>query len=389
MTVTAPPGFVAAGVSAGIKGEDALDLALVATVDREPVAAAATFTTNRAAAAPVRVSREHLQTSGGRAGAVLLSSGNANAATGRGGLETAEGACGLVAEALGIAPASVLVCATGLIGVPLPLAPFRSGVPLAVAALEATPEAGALAAEAIRTTDTRAKTTLARGAGFVVGGMAKGAAMLAPAMATMLAVLTTDAAVSPEVLASALRAAVDRSFNELSVDGCCSTNDTVVALANGRGASVEPTALERALTEACEDLAAQMADDAEGATKVAEIVVCGALDDAEAARGARRVAESQLVQASLHGADPYWGRIVSELGAAGIGFELERVRVSYGGVAVCERGEAKGHDAGAVAAHLAGRHIRIEAHLGLGEGSARVRTTDLSAAYVELNATTS
>lgn len=389
MTVTAPPGFVAAGVSAGIKEHGALDLALVATADRAPVAAAATFTTNLAAAAPVRVSREHLRATGGRAGAVLLSSGNANAATGRGGLEVAEGACGLVAQALGLSPASVLVCATGLIGVPLPLAPFRSGVPLAVAALDATPEAGQRAAEAIRTTDSRAKTTVVGGAGFVVGGMAKGAAMLAPAMATMLAVLTTDASIGPAGLADALRLAVGSSFNELTVDGCTSTNDTVCALASGLGRAVELDELADALSEACANLAFQLAEDAEGTTRVVRVVVTGASSVEQARQAARAVAESNLVKTSLYGADPYWGRVLSELGASGAAFDIERVSVRYGPTLVFADGLEVEHDRPATSAYLSGAVVELLCDLGLGAGEATVLTTDLGPGYIDENMRTS
>src|SRR5207248_10479281 len=225
--------------------------------------------------------------------------------------------------------------------------------------------------------------------GFTVGGMAKGAAMLAPDMATMLAVLTTDAAVGPAHLQHALAGAVSESFNALSVDGCTSTNDTVIVLAGGAAGAVSNDAFFDAIRTACSDLAAQMAEDAEGATKVARVRVTGASSADEAQRAARMVAESQLVKCSLFGADPYWGRVVSELGSAGIGFDLDRVEVAYGGVVVCAKGVAVAHDADAVRVHLQGRRIELGADLGLGTGEATILTNDLTPAYIDENMRTS
>ncbi|MGH9103286.1 MAG: bifunctional glutamate N-acetyltransferase/amino-acid acetyltransferase ArgJ [Acidimicrobiales bacterium] len=389
MSVTAPAGFVAAGVPAGIKASGAPDLALVATADHRAVPAAAVFTTNRAEAAPVRLSRSHLRASGGRAGAVLCNSGNANAATGAAGLQVGRRCGSLLARALGLQEEGVLLCSTGLIGIPMDPAPIELAIPGLVAGASADRDAGAAAAGAILTTDTRPKQVVVAGEGWSVGGMAKGAAMLAPSMATMLAVLTTDASTDPACLDRALRRAAGATFNELSVDGCCSTNDTVIVLASGLGAAPTESQLTDALTAACEDLASQMLADAEGATKVVTVMVTGAAGDAEAARAAWQVCGSQLVQASLHGGDPYWGRVVAELGAAGVAFELDRTRVAYGGIVVCRDGTAADHDGAALALHMAGREVLVEADLGLGRGRARMRTTDLSPAYVELNATTS
>ena len=388
MSVTGPAGFVAAGVACGIKPAGALDMALVAAADGA-VPAAATFTRNRACAAPVQVSREHLRTSRGRARAVVLNSGNANAATGAPGQRDALRMAELTAAGLGCAAAEVLVCSTGLIGYPLPMAQVEQGVAAAVAAAGPRPEDGAAAARAIMTTDTAPKTVQLSGTGFSVAGMAKGAAMLAPDMATMLAVLTTDADVDPSRLPVLLRGAVDESFNRLSVDGCTSTNDTVIVMASGRAGPVDETELGLLLVDACADLAAQMAVDAEGATRVAVITVTGARDDDQAAAAARRVAESQLVQCSIHGADPYWGRVVSELGSAGITFEMDRVSVSYGGVLVCRDGMALDHDRDAVARHVDGPRVDIHADLGLGPGRAGVLTTALSPAYIAENERTS
>ena len=301
MSVTAPSGFAAAGVASGIKASGDLDLALVAST-AGPVPAAGVFTANLAAAAPVVVSRAHLAASAGHAAAVVLSSGNANAATGGPGAAAAERMCALVADGLGVSPAEVLVCQTGLIGIPLPLAPVESGIPALVAARAPGPDGGRLAATAIMTTDTVCKETTVAGEGFTVGGMAKGAAMLAPNMATMLAVLTTDARCTPDALAAALRAAVDASFNRMSVDGCTSTNDTVLVLASGAsGTDATPAELAGALEDACGALATMMAGDAEGATTMARVVVQGAASDDDAHRAARKVAESSLVKCSLNG----------------------------------------------------------------------------------------
>jgi glutamate N-acetyltransferase/amino-acid N-acetyltransferase len=219
--------------------------------------------------------------------------------------------------------------------------------------------------------------------------MAKGAAMLAPNMATMLAVLTTDAAVEPAALLTSLQAAVAASFNVMTVDGCTSTNDTVLVLASGLGATPTPQALTDALTAACQSLAEQMVDDAEGATKVSHIKVVGAESDAAAHTAARKVADSLLVQCSLNGEDPYWGRVVSELGSAGVAFDPDKVSVAYGGVAVCRRGVATDHDGAAVAAHMKGRHIEITCDLGLGSGQGVVLGTDLGYGYIDENRTTS
>jgi glutamate N-acetyltransferase / amino-acid N-acetyltransferase len=393
VSVTAAAGFAAAGVHCGIKDDpEALDLALVATEPVHPVTAAAVFTSNRATAAPVQVTRAHLAATENRAAAVVLNSGNANAATGGSGRRDAERTCALVADGLGCGAEEVLVCSTGLIGIPLPMDPLVGGIGPLVAARQTGADAAHAAARAICTTDTVVKEVLVRGPGFTVGGMAKGAAMLAPDMATMLAVLTTDAFADPVDLQRALEVAVDGSFNALSVDGCTSTNDTVLVLASGLGRGHEPSdpaELGKALAAACADLAAQMAGDAEGATKVATVRVTGARSVEEARRAARKVAESQLVKCSLCGADPYWGRIVSELGSSGTAFDPDRVTVAYGGVLVCAGGIAVAHDGAAVAAHLAGSRVQIAADLGLGDAEATILTNDLTPGYIAENMRTS
>ncbi len=387
MSVTAAQGFVASGVRCGMKPGDQLDLALVATDGGQAVTAAGVFTSNLAAAAPVQVSRAHLYQGGGRAAAVVLNSGNANAATGARGRDDAEETARLAAGGLGCHPEDVLVCSTGLIGIPLPMDPVREGLPRAVAGLR--PDGGGAAAEAILTTDTFPKQVAVDGDGFTVGGMTKGAAMLAPNLATMLAVLTTDAEVPQEALHGALGQAVDTSFNALTVDGCTSTNDTVAILASGRRGPVDEVELAAALAYLCRSLAEQMAADAEGATKLARVTVTGAATDEEARVAARKVAESQLIKCSLYGQDPYWGRVVSELGSAGVGFDPERVTVAYGDVVVCRDGVAASHDPALVSEHLRRRGIHLTADLGLGPGTGEVLTSDLTHAYVDENMKTS
>jgi glutamate N-acetyltransferase/amino-acid N-acetyltransferase len=387
MSVTSAKGFVASGIASGIKDGGALDLSLVATDDGRAVPAAGVFTSNLMTAAPVTVSRSHLRVSAGRSAAVILNAGNANAATGEKGSDDAETMCDLTAAELGCDRHHVLVCSTGLIGIPLPIDRISAAIPTLVAAR--SPHGSVEAAEAIRTTDTHRKEVTVRGPGFVVGGMAKGAAMLAPNMATMLAVLTTDAAADPADLQAALSAGVRDSFNVLTIDGCTSTNDTVLLLASGRAGRAGNADLTAAVVAACDDLANQMAGDAEGATKVVRLVVTGANSDADAQAAARKVAESQLVKCSWYGKDPYWGRIASELGSAGVHFDQRLVSVSYGGVTVCRGGVEIEHDRDAVAAHMDQRHLEICCDLGLGSGRGSVLTNDLTHAYVDENMGTS
>ncbi len=385
MSVTAAKGFVASGVAAGIKASGDADLALVATADGRPVPAAAVFTDNKMTAAPVLASSGHLAATGGHAAAVILNAGNANAATGAPGRAHAEAMCAATAEGLGCAPNDVLVCSTGLIGIPLPIDVVLAGIPHAVA--ERSVDGGPAAAEAIRTTDTHRKETLVAvgTTGAVVGGMAKGAAMLSPNMATMLALLTTDAAAEPADLQVMLRAAVSTSFNILMTDACRSTNDTVIILANGAAGQVPTEDLATAIGQACADLAFQMAGDAEGATKVVRLSVTGALTDADAEAGARQVARSALCKCSWFGQDPYWGRLASEIGSAGISFDQERFSSAYGGVTVAAGGVTIAHDEVAVAAHMAERYLEITCDLGLGSGTFTVLTNDLTHDYIDEN----
>lgn len=387
--VTAAAGFVAAGATCGLKESGAPDLALVATLDGEPVATAAVFTSNKLTAAPVRTSHTHLVASGGHASAVIVNSGNANAATGDRGRADAEAMCEAVARRLDQPAEHVLVCSTGLIGIPLPVDKVLAGVPELLAARGSSPAHGAQAAEAMLTTDTHRKEAVAPAGVATVGGMAKGAAMLAPNMATMLAVLTTDAAADPGTLKEVLTRAVDASFNILTVDGCTSTNDTVILMASGEAGRVDTEVLQEAVTAVCTDLAAQMAGDAEGATKTVRVEVTGAASDADAATVARKIAQSQLVKCSWYGEDPYWGRVASEAGSAGVAFDPERAEISYGGICVARGCVDVDHDAASVAAHMARRNLVVGVELGLGSGSAHVLTNDLTHAYIDENMGTS
>ena len=385
MSVTEVPGFVAAGVTCGIKSSDKLDLALLATADGAPVSAAGVFTSNKMTAAPVLVCREHLAATGGQAAAVVLNSGNANAATGAQGMTDAHQMCAETAAALGVAPEEVLVCSTGLIGYILPMDAVSAGI--AAAALNLTADGGPQAAEAIMTTDTVSKQVVIASDGFTVGGMAKGAAMLEPNMATMLAVLVTDAAADPDTLQKALRAGVAGTFNTLTVDGAESTNDTVLILANGQAGPVDPDALSQAVAAACESLALQMADDAEGSTKTVFLRVTGAASDAEAAKAARDTANCQLVKCSWYGQDPYWGRIASEMGAAGVAFDNTKLTIAYGPHVVYDHGEPAHPPE--LSGYMTGRHLDLHVDLGMGDGSARIITTDLTHAYIDENMGTS
>ncbi len=392
MSVTSVPGFVAAGMACGVKPSGADDLAMVATADGSTVTAAGVFTSNLMTAPPVLVSRDHLATTGGRAAAVVVNSGNANAATGQSGRADAETMCALTAGAVGCQTDEVLVCSTGLIGFPLPMEAIAPAIPTVAAAM--TTEGGPAAARAMMTTDTVPRTTVAtgltvEGSTFTVGGVAKGAAMLEPNMATMLAVLTTDAEVDAATATGLLRTAVGVSFNCLTVDGAESTNDTVLLLASGSAGPVEPDVLGAALSDACRDLAVQMADDAEGSTKTVFLTVTGAASDAEAAKGARDTANCQLVKCSWYGEDPYWGRIAAEMGAAGIAFDPTTISISYGGQVVYADEAVQPVDADALTAHMAGRQIDLDVDLGQGDGSAWIVTTDLSHAYIDENMRTS
>lgn len=394
MSVCSPSGYRAGGVAAGIKPGDALDCAAV--LSDVPATGAGVFTTNRVKAAPVVVSERHLTDPACRA--VVLSSGNANAATGPQGLRVAEDMCAAAAAVHGCETDEVLIAQTGLIGIPLDGRRAVEGVRRAVGS--ATDADAEIAARAIMTTDTRPKlahATASIGAtGVSVGGIAKGAAMLSPSMATMLAVLTTDAAVAAGPLRTALGAAMADSFHSIVVDDM-STNDCVLILANGASGAepldtVEHTAFgdfAEAVADVCKQLAMQMVHDAEGARKVLQMTVRGAATEADARRAAKAVCASTLVKCSLAGEDPYWGRVISELGACGADFDASAVRISYGPHEVCRDGAPADHDRGALEAYMKNVMLEIVADLGAGNASAHAYGTDLTHAYVDENMGTS
>ncbi|NNN19329.1 MAG: bifunctional glutamate N-acetyltransferase/amino-acid acetyltransferase ArgJ [Acidimicrobiaceae bacterium] len=389
MSVLFAQGFLAAGYASGIKDSGGMDLSLVAVSGNRAATAAVTFTQNLAAAAPVQVSREHFIKSAHKILAVILFFFNDTATTGEKGLADAALMCDLVAEGLGVPSVSVLVCSTGLIGIPMPTEIIQSGIPKLVKLLGGSDSHAMSAARAIMTTDTKEKLVRVEGGNFRIGGMAKGAAMLAPNMATMLAVLTTDAVISDQDLNSCLRNAVDGSFNRLVIDGCTSTNDTVICLSSSAGAQVDLAEFQSELTRACRSLAMQMALDAEGATKCVKVRIVGAKTNADADMAARKVAGSQLVQCSFYGADPYWGRLASELGSSGVSFDLNRLSVSYGSTVVAREGISVAHDMDGLKQYMSQAELEVTCDLGLGNGSAEIITTDLTPGYIAENMRTS
>jgi glutamate N-acetyltransferase / amino-acid N-acetyltransferase len=370
MTVTAPDGFRAAGVAAGLKSSGVLDVALVVN-DGPARTGAGVFTANRVKAAPVLWTQQVVR--GGRVDAVVLNSGGANACTG----PTAE----WVALALDVAAGDVAVCSTGLIGERLPVDRLLAGVDAAVPLLT---QAGADdAARAIMTTDTVPKQAVAAGGGFLVGGMAKGAGMLAPGLATMLAVLTTDAVVPAEVLDSVLRTATAATFDRVDSDGCMSTNDTVLLLASG-ASGVTPTEDEllAAVRAVCADLSHQLVADAEGSSKTIAVEVVRAASEDDAVTVGRAVARSNLLKCAIHGEDPNWGRVLSAVGTTDAVFEPAHLAVALNGVWVCRDGAA-GEDR--AKCDLSARDVAITVDLGAGEHEATIWTNDLTAAYVHEN----
>ena len=386
---TFPRGFRAAGVRAGIKASGRPDVALV--VADAPARVAGLFTRSAAAGAPVRTSRAALERNGGLARAVVVSSGNANAATGAQGLADAGRMTALAGELVGAAPHEVLVASTGVIGVPLPMERVEAGIRDAAGAL--APDGGAAAAEAICTTDASPKVaqrTLELAGGEVrLGAMAKGAAMIRPDLGTMIAVVTTDADVSAGLLRELLADAAAASFNRITVDGSESTSDSLFALAGGAsGVSVgdaEAGAFGAALTGVCQELALAMVRDGEGARRVGRYEVHGARSDEEARRAARRVAEDQLVRCALYGGDPNWGRIYAALGVAGVELDLERLAIAIGGVPLMAAGSPVAQN-GAASAAAAADEVVYAIDLGCGDGAATVWGSDLGYEYVRMNA---
>lgn len=388
--ITAPRGFKAAGVAAGIKDEGR-DLALI--VGDDVCTAAGVFTQNGATAAPVVVARKQLQA--GRARAVVVNAGCANAATGVPGLEDAREMVNLVATSLSCAPEEVVVASTGVIGVRLPMERVRSGIGHAAELLST--DGGTDVATAIMTTDTKPKEASREltvgGTTCTVGGVAKGAGMIAPNMATMLAFFTTDAAVEASLLHKALVGAVGESLNRITVDGDTSTNDCAVILAGG--ASRAPTiadegadyqAFQAALVDVARELARMLVRDGEGVTRVAEVRVEGARTAADADRVARVVAESPLVKTALHGGDPNWGRLLAAAGRAGVKVDGDRVSIWIGDVWVAENGVAREYEEKDAAAAMEDEPVRFRIHLGDGDATGWMWTSDLSHAYVDINA---
>jgi glutamate N-acetyltransferase/amino-acid N-acetyltransferase len=378
--VTAALGFRASGVAAGIKSTGQPDLALV--VNEGPArAAAAVFTSNRVKAAPVLWSEQVIK--GGELDAVILNSGGANACTGPEGFRDTHTTAERVAEALGTSAARVAVCSTGLIGVRLPMDKLLEGLPVVVGSLAGTVEAGGEAAEAIRTTDTHAKTSVIEGSGYVVGGMAKGAGMLAPGLATMLCVLTTDAVVPQQQLDKALRVATARTFDRIDSDGCMSTNDTVILMASGSSGVVpEPCDFAAVVEAVCADLARQLIADAEGASKEIEIEVVNAASEADGLEVARSIARNNLLKCAFYGEDPNWGRVLSAVGTTEAKFEPDELSVAINGVWVCRRGGV-GEDR--ELCDLSDRHVHLVVDLAAGSETVTVWTNDLTNEYVHEN----
>jgi len=389
MSVTFPQGFRAAGVHAGLKAAPAKDVALVvADGPARWLRTAARFTTNRFAAPPVELSRQHLGPDRPRSPrAVVLNSGGANACTGPDGMADAVATASEAAQGLGLSPAEVLVCSTGLIGERLNTEALLAGVRAGIAQLASDSAAGLAAAEAIMTTDTKVKEASLEVHGWRLGGMAKGAGMLAPELATMLVVVTTDAVVSQSLAEQALAQACTYSFDRTDSDGCMSTNDAVILLANG-ASGVAPTAADftAALTGLCQDLAGQLVGDAEGASHDIRIEVTGADSEAGALAVARAVARSNLFKTAMAGNDPNWGRILSAAGTVPVevaAFEPNQVDVAINGVTVC-RGGGVGEPRASV--DLTERAVLVEISLGAGQAAVTLLTNDLTHEYIHINA---
>ncbi|MDH6180718.1 glutamate N-acetyltransferase/amino-acid N-acetyltransferase [Microbacteriaceae bacterium SG_E_30_P1] len=377
MSVTAARGFTAGAVAAGLKASGGLDLALVVNEGPEH-AAAAVFTSNRAKANPIIWSQQVI--GDGRADAIVLNSGGANCFTGSEGFQVTHSTAEAVASALGISAGDVLVCSTGLIGEQLPLDRMLAGVEAAASSLG---ENGVAASEAIMTTDSKPKRSVREGSGYVIGGMAKGAGMLAPGLATMLVVITTDAVLQPDQLDRALRAATRVSFDRLDSDGCMSTNDQVSLLASGAsGIAPDLTEFTDALTEVCRDLAEQLQGDAEGASHDIRIEVVGAASEDDAVEVGRSVARNNLFKAAVFGNDPNWGRVLAAIGTTSAAFDPYNVDVSMNGVRVCHAGAP---DRPRDDVDLTPRRVDVLIDLGVGDATATILTNDLTHDYVHEN----
>lgn len=379
MSITTPQGFVAAGIAAGIKQAGKPDLALV--VNQGPrFDAAGAFTTNRVFAAPVAWSREAI--ADGVLHAVVLNSGGANACTGKPGYQDSVATAQAVAEAVECEPADVAVCSTGLIGVRLPMDALLSGVKTAVD--ELSEEGGPDAAQAIMTTDTHSKQALAQGAGYTIGGMAKGAGMLAPALATMLVTITTDAEIAHADLQACLEKATSLTFDRIDSDGCMSTNDTVVAMASGAsGVAPDLGEFTANLAKVCWDLARQLIGDAEGASHDIEIEVVNAATEEDALEVAREIGRSNLFKCAIFGNDPNWGRVLSAVGVTKAAFDPDQLDVTMNGVQVCRSG---GVGDPRELVDLGGRQCHVLVDLHAGAHAAKIWTNDLTYDYVKENA---
>ncbi|AZS88324.1 bifunctional glutamate N-acetyltransferase/amino-acid acetyltransferase ArgJ [Streptomyces griseoviridis] len=378
MSVTAAKGFRAAGIAAGIKQNGNPDLALVVN-DGPRRAAAGVFTSNRVKAAPVLWSEQVIGS--GQVSAVVLNSGGANACTGPKGFQDTHATAERAGEVLGRGAIEIAVCSTGLIGVLLPMDKLLPGVETAAGAL--SEHGGEKAAIAIKTTDTVHKTSVVTRDGWTVGGMAKGAGMLAPGLATMLVVLTTDAVVDGEALDRALRAATKVTFDRVDSDGCMSTNDTVLLLASGSSGTTPAEAeFADAVRAVCDDLGQQLIRDAEGASKDIRIEVVGAATEDDAVEVGRSIARNNLLKCALHGEDPNWGRVLSAIGTTRAAFEPDRLNVAINGVWVCKNGGV-GEDRDKV--DMRYREVHIVADLAAGTETATIWTNDLTADYVHEN----
>jgi glutamate N-acetyltransferase/amino-acid N-acetyltransferase len=388
--VLAPQGFLAAGVSAGLKRSGKRDVAVIAAQDRCPTAAV--FTRNAMAAAPVLVSREHV--ADGHARAIVVNAGNANACTGERGRADAQAMAQAAAAALGCGPQDVLVASTGVIGVPLPVDLVIAGIEEAVERLDVI--GGDAVAEAIMTTDTFPKQVAVRievdGRVYTVGGVAKGSGMIRPDMATMLAFITTDAPLDPRACDAALRQAVEVTFNRVTVDSDTSTNDTCVLMASGAAGDAPITPddarfapVAAAIEHVCGELARMIARDGEGATKLITVTVTGARDESDAKRAAFAIAESPLVKTAVFGGDANWGRVAMAIGKSGAVLDPSRVRIVFAGILTCENGAAVPFSEEEAARALSGPEVEIVADLGAGEASATVWTCDLTYEYVRIN----
>jgi glutamate N-acetyltransferase/amino-acid N-acetyltransferase len=386
MSVTAAQGFVAAGCHAGIKRRR-FDMALLATDDGCPVPCAAVFTQNKFVAPPVELDRATLAANGGKAAAVIVNSGNANAGTGKPGYKDAQLMAAATGGALQIANSHVMVCSTGIIGTPLPMEPILAATPRLAKKLSV--HGADDAARGILTTDHKTKQVVIHGSTFTLGGMAKGCGMIAPNMATMLAFLTTDADVPRALMQKALKAASDATFNTLNVDGATSTNDTAMLLASGRRGKADPDEFVNAVLAACRDLTMQMARDAEGMTRMAHLTVTGAASEAEAKAAAKSIVENNLVKCSWYGGDPYWGRLMAAAGSAGVALDVAKSRVAYGGIVVAKGGVAIAHDGQSLTEHMMGDEVAIEVHLGAGKATAKMIGIDLGPGYIRENSRTS